>query len=142
RNCTLRNTDNGVRVKTWRGSPPSAATNINFDDIVMENVKNPIIIDQEYCAEGGNCRGNVASKVKLSNINFRNIRGTSRSKNAIRIRCSKEFPCQNVQTFNIDLKYLDTSSPVPLPALSECAHVKVGTGGIQNPPPCMLMANT
>nr|TKR75456.1 exopolygalacturonase-like [Populus alba] len=47
-NCTLRNADNGVRIKTWGGSQPSQASNILFQDIIMDNVKRPIIIDQTY----------------------------------------------------------------------------------------------
>ena len=47
-NCTIRNADNGVRIKTWGGSAPSQASNILFEDIIMDNVKNPIIIDQTY----------------------------------------------------------------------------------------------
>lgn len=48
-NCTLTRTSNGVRIKTWRDSPPISATNILFSDIVMKEVSNPIIIDQDYC---------------------------------------------------------------------------------------------
>lgn len=48
KNCTLTGTENGVRIKTWPGSPPSAASKFIFHDIVMNNVKNPIVIDQEY----------------------------------------------------------------------------------------------
>lgn len=49
RNCTVVGTTNGLRIKTWPGSPPSRAFNITFRDIVMSNVSNPIIIDQHYC---------------------------------------------------------------------------------------------
>jgi galacturan 1,4-alpha-galacturonidase len=48
KNCTLNNTDNGIRIKTYGGSPPSQASGILFQDIVMVRVKNPIIIDQSY----------------------------------------------------------------------------------------------
>ena len=47
-NCTLRDTTNGVRIKTYSGSPPSKASGITFQDIIMDVVKNPIIIDQKY----------------------------------------------------------------------------------------------
>ncbi|RRT61402.1 hypothetical protein B296_00021545 [Ensete ventricosum] len=49
RNCTVSGTTNGVRIKTWPGSPPSQASNFTFEDIIMHNVSNPIIIDQHYC---------------------------------------------------------------------------------------------
>ncbi|KAF9603897.1 hypothetical protein IFM89_038332 [Coptis chinensis] len=48
--CTLTGTMNGIRIKTWENSPgPSTASNMTFDDIIMNNVGNPIIIDQTYC---------------------------------------------------------------------------------------------
>lgn len=47
-NCTLLNTTNGLRIKTYAASQPSQALNITFKDITMDSVKNPIIIDQKY----------------------------------------------------------------------------------------------
>jgi len=49
KNCTLTNTTNGIRIKTWPNSPVSSASNFTFDDIVMKNVDNPLVIDQKYC---------------------------------------------------------------------------------------------
>ncbi len=48
-NCTFTGTDNGVRVKTWAKPHASNVFNLTFADIIMENVRNPIIIDQRYC---------------------------------------------------------------------------------------------
>ena len=59
KNSTLLNTDNGLRIKTWPGSPPSEAKGILFQDIILKNVKNPIIIDQLYCPSGSACRSQV-----------------------------------------------------------------------------------
>lgn len=49
-NCTLTNTTNGVRIKTYRESPSLMASNITFDDIIMNDVHNPIVIDQNYAS--------------------------------------------------------------------------------------------
>ncbi|CDY28015.1 BnaC05g44170D [Brassica napus] len=49
RKCLIKNTSNGVRIKTWPGSPPGIASNIIFEDITMDNVSTPVLIDQEYC---------------------------------------------------------------------------------------------
>ncbi|XP_021889179.1 exopolygalacturonase clone GBGE184-like [Carica papaya] len=51
KNCTLTNTTNGARIKTWANSPPSQALNIRYENIVLNAVKNPIIIDQNYGAK-------------------------------------------------------------------------------------------
>ena len=47
--ATLSNTDNGVRIKTWPASASGVASDIHFEDVVMNNVANPVMIDQNYC---------------------------------------------------------------------------------------------
>lgn len=50
KDCTLTGTDNGVRIKSWENSPSvSNVVNMTFDNIIMNRVENPIIIDQTYC---------------------------------------------------------------------------------------------
>lgn len=48
RNCTLIGTSNGARIKTYRASPQLKASSIVFEDLILHNVTNPIIIDQDY----------------------------------------------------------------------------------------------
>ncbi|XP_027338295.1 exopolygalacturonase-like [Abrus precatorius] len=127
-NCTLVGTTNGLRIKSWPDKYPGAASGIHFSDITMENVKNPIIIDQEYeCAP--NCQ-KKPSLVKVRSVSFSNIRGTTISPIAVDLRCSKQFPCQNVQLNNINLKL------GPAPTNSRCANIKPIYVGLQAPPAC------
>ncbi|ERN07543.1 hypothetical protein AMTR_s00154p00060510 [Amborella trichopoda] len=49
KNCTISGTTNGLRIKTCADSDHSFASNFTYEDIVMNNAANPIIVDQEYC---------------------------------------------------------------------------------------------
>ncbi|KAH7545309.1 hypothetical protein FEM48_Zijuj01G0079900 [Ziziphus jujuba var. spinosa] len=78
RNCTFTGTDNGVRIKTWPDCADGIASDFVFDDIVMNNVQNPIVTDQQYCAHN-KCNLKVPSRIKASNVSFKRIRGISAS---------------------------------------------------------------
>ncbi|KAL3633605.1 hypothetical protein CASFOL_022367 [Castilleja foliolosa] len=133
-NCTITNTMNGVRVKTWPASPSDGiARSLHFKDIIMNNVGTPILIDQEYCPYD-QCKKEVPSKVKISDVSFENIRGTSSSKLAVQIRCSKGYPCDNVVMSNINLGYHGKDGS----ATSECANVKPKLTGHLFPPACAV----
>jgi galacturan 1,4-alpha-galacturonidase len=49
RNCTFHDTSDGVRIKTWASPGIGKVSNLIYEDIFMNRVGNPIIIDQEYC---------------------------------------------------------------------------------------------
>lgn len=49
KNSTLVTTSNGLRIKTWSSPASCKASNFLFQDIIMDNVLNPISIDQLYC---------------------------------------------------------------------------------------------
>nr|POF10832.1 polygalacturonase [Quercus suber] len=93
--ATLSNTDNGVRIKTWPASPSRVASDIHFEDVVMNNIANPININQNYCPNS-QCSNQSPSKVKISNVSFKKIRGISSTKEAVNLICSKRVPCQQV----------------------------------------------
>ncbi|KAH9295097.1 hypothetical protein KI387_038685, partial [Taxus chinensis] len=46
--------DNGARIKTWQGGS-GYARDIMFEDITLNNVENPIVIDQYYCDSPSPC---------------------------------------------------------------------------------------
>ncbi|KAF8019026.1 hypothetical protein BT93_H3797 [Corymbia citriodora subsp. variegata] len=130
-NCTITGAQNGVRIKTWPASKIGIATDMHFEDIQMNNVANPVLIDQGYCP-WNQCQAEIPSLVKISNVSFKRIRGTSASKVAVKIACSKRIPCENVEIADINLVYRGPDGP----ATSECSNVSPLISGVQNPPAC------
>ncbi|WKA13324.1 hypothetical protein VitviT2T_030633 [Vitis vinifera] len=109
KNCTFTNTQNGVRVKTWPASHQGTAFEMHFEDIAMNNVGNPIIIDQEYCPHN-QCNLKVA----------------------VKLVCSQEVPCQDVELGDINLKYNGSEGPT----MSQCKNIKPNLLGTQLPRTC------
>ena len=70
------------------------------------------------------------SKVKISNVNFKNIRGTSSTKEVVKLICSNSVSCQQVVVANIDLVYKGAEGSVT----STCVNVKPTVSSKQNPP--------
>ncbi|KAK4596860.1 hypothetical protein RGQ29_014762 [Quercus rubra] len=130
---TLSSTKNGVRIKTWPSSPFGIASDMHFENIIMNNVANPILIDQGYCPNN-QCTNKSPSKFKISNVSFKNIRGTSSTMEAVKLICSKIVPCQQVVVADIDLIYKGPGGS----ATSTCVNVKPTISGKQNPPACTI----
>ena len=72
------------------------------------------------------------SKVKISNVSFKKIRGTSSTKEAMNLICSKSVPCQQVVLSDIDLAYKGSGGS----ATSTCTNVQPAVSGKLNPPTC------
>ncbi|KAJ8428325.1 hypothetical protein Cgig2_014216 [Carnegiea gigantea] len=142
RNCTLTKTANGVRVKDHREQPVVG---------IMNNVSNPIIINQNYCSSNlcksslqtrsqkckeylhrniiicltinltsdsltqfldfFNCLhfflgSKVPSRVRISDVLFQDIQGTSTAEMAMQLTCSQSMLRRNVKLRDIGLKYI------------------------------------
>ena len=67
---TFTGTQNGVRIKSWGRPSRGFATKVYFQHIIMDNVKNPIIIDQNYCPHEEDCPGQVYFLINLTQVNF------------------------------------------------------------------------
>ncbi|CAN1320870.1 Probable polygalacturonase At1g80170 [Linum perenne] len=101
----LRNTTNGLRIKTWQGGK-GHVRGVRYDNVQMENVANPIIIDQFYCDSPVSCQ-NQTEAVEISQIMYRNITGTSKSSKAMKFACSDTVPCSNIILMNVSLEGQD-----------------------------------
>ncbi|KAL0415329.1 UNVERIFIED_CONTAM: putative polygalacturonase [Sesamum latifolium] len=126
----LFDSENGVRIKTWQGGG-GFARNITFENIWMQNVSNPIVIDQYYCDSSETC-GNQTSAVSIDSVYFRNIKGTSATEEAIRFACSDSYPCKRLYLENIRLT---TSSGIA--AKSFCWKAYGTSTGLVYPPSCI-----
>lgn len=103
KNATLTGTDNGVRIKSWQGGK-GLAMNITFDDIIMEDVKNPIVVDQFYCDQKGECPEQKEA-VRIKDVVYRDIIGTSATQMGMSFKCSSSIPCEGIQLENVELTY-------------------------------------
>ncbi|KAI5581052.1 hypothetical protein BDE02_08G195200 [Populus trichocarpa] len=101
----LRETTNGLRIKTWQGGH-GYVRGVRFENVGMENVANPVIIDQFYCDSPKTCH-NQTSAVEISEITYRNISGTTKSSKAMKFACSDTVPCSNIVLSNINLEKND-----------------------------------
>ncbi|KAH0643775.1 hypothetical protein KY285_033077 [Solanum tuberosum] len=117
-NCHLEDTQNGVRIKSWQGGS-GYARSIHFENINLKNVENPIIIDQNYCNGGHSCQPQV-SAVKVSNVTYKKIYGTTSSKLAINMNCSNSTACTNVELENIYITSVEPGKKI----FATCNNVK------------------
>ncbi|XP_052173755.1 polygalacturonase-like isoform X1 [Diospyros lotus] len=123
----LYGTQNGLRIKTWQGGSGSVS-NIKFLNVQMNNVDNPIIIDQSYCDQDKPCK-EKGSSVQVKDVIYQNIQGTSASDVAINFSCSKEFPCEGIVLQNVNLK----RGAVAAAAKASCSNVKLSETGVVAP---------
>uniref|UniRef100_A0A5B7B9H6 endo-polygalacturonase n=1 Tax=Davidia involucrata TaxID=16924 RepID=A0A5B7B9H6_DAVIN len=124
--ATISGTTNGVRIKTWQGGS-GYAENILFQNVVMHNVSNPIIIDQKYCDQSKPCP-EQASAVKVQNVVYKNIRGTSASEVAIKLDCSKSFPCEGMVLQDVNLVHEEDGKEK-----ASCMNVRLSSRGKVSP---------
>ncbi|XP_022991643.1 probable polygalacturonase At1g80170 [Cucurbita maxima] len=129
--AVLSNTENGARIKTWQGGS-GFATDITFKNMLMKNVSNPIIIDQYYCDSNHPC-ANQTSAVKVRDISFIHIKGTTATNEAIKLACSDTLPC--VDLYMEDVLLLSNDGEM---LTSFCWQAHGSSSGPVYPPPCFL----
>ncbi|CAO3616960.1 unnamed protein product [Mucor hiemalis] len=105
---TCNNCLNGVQLKASPGRP-GKMDGINFKNIQLNNVENPIIMTTHYfCDEyhTSACYKNDGTSIKFTNVKFQNITGSTSWKDlpVININCAPNTPCGNVSMSNINIR--------------------------------------
>ncbi|EOY07005.1 Pectin lyase-like superfamily protein [Theobroma cacao] len=129
-NSVFSGSDNGVRIKTWARPSNGFVKNVVFENIIMNNVKNPIIIDQNYCPSNQGCPSQ-SSGVKISGVTYKNIRGTSATQEAVTFDCSRSSPCRGITLHDIKLTHMNKA------ATSSCKNVGGTSRGVVVPKSCL-----
>ncbi|KAB2046855.1 hypothetical protein ES319_A13G004900v1 [Gossypium barbadense] len=134
-NVTIRKTifigtQNGLRIKSWARPSIGFVQGVRFTDSLMVNVQNPIVIDQNYCPHNLNCPNQV-SGIKIKDIIYEGIRGTSFTQVAIKFDCSSKNPCTGIRLQNVNLSYLNK------PAQSSCSNVRGKALNLVRPENCL-----
>jgi polygalacturonase len=127
-------TMNGLRIKTWGGSKRGFVTCVTFADSTMSGVDNPIIIDQNYCPDSSGCPGaGRSSSIRISDVRYVGIRGSSATPVAVNFDCSRSNPCSGISLQDVALTYQNR----PAAAKSYCRNVQGTTLGLVLPPSCL-----
>nr|GMC80981.1 polygalacturonase-like [Ipomoea batatas] len=130
KSTTFRGTQNGVRIKTWARPSNAFVKGVVFQHSVMVNVQFPIIIDQQYCPDNKNCP-TQASGVKISEVTYEDIHGSSATPVGLKLDCSKAFPCSGIKLQDINLSYGNQA------AQALCNNAAGSSSGVNRPASCL-----
>ncbi|KAK1426417.1 hypothetical protein QVD17_15088 [Tagetes erecta] len=126
----FKDADNGLRIKSWARPSNGFVNDVLFQNAMMTNVENPIVIDQNYCPGLKNCP-NQASGVKINNVKYENVHGTSATKVAVKFDCSKKYPCKGITMQDVNLTFKNK-----VPASAYCVNAGGKTSGVMKPTGC------
>ncbi|KAF3793613.1 Polygalacturonase [Nymphaea thermarum] len=129
KNTVFKGSQNGLRIKTWARKSTGFVRGVVFQTATMQNVINPIIIDQNYCPHNNNCP-NQHSGVRISGVTYSNIKGSSATPVAVKFACSPAAPCKAIRLADVKLMYQQQ------PTKSSCQNVAGTASGLVVPPSC------
>ncbi|TVU08164.1 hypothetical protein EJB05_41555, partial [Eragrostis curvula] len=120
KDCVLKKTTNGVRIKSYEDAASVlTASKIHYENVQMDDVANPIIIDMKYCPNKI-CTSNGGSKVTVKDVTFKNITGTSSTPEAVSLLCSDKTPCTGVTMADVKVEYKGTNNKT----MAVCTNAK------------------
>ncbi|CAA7404565.1 unnamed protein product [Spirodela intermedia] len=121
---------NGLRIKSWARPSTGFVKGVFFQHVLMWDVQNPIIVDQNYCPHAVSCP-KQDSGVRISEVRFNDIRGSSATPVAVNFNCSRSSRCTDIFLQDVKLTFGDR------PAKSSCSHVDGAASGVMSPPSCL-----
>ncbi|PQQ19201.1 putative polygalacturonase [Prunus yedoensis var. nudiflora] len=98
----LQGTTNGARIKTWQVGR-GYVQRVTFEHNIFGSVKNPVIIDQNYCNKSGACK-EMETGVHITDVSFKQLYGTSSSRVAMNLNCSLLVACTRIYLKSICLR--------------------------------------
>ncbi|ESQ28830.1 hypothetical protein EUTSA_v10018672mg [Eutrema salsugineum] len=123
-------TDNGLRIKSWPRHSNGFVERVRFLGARMVNVSYPILIDQNYCPGDSYCPSQE-SGIKINDVIYSGITGTSATTVAIKMDCSERFPCTGIRMQAINLSYYGKE------AKTSCTNVSGKQLGLVLPNGCL-----
>lgn len=128
KNVTLLNGQNGARLKAWAGPNVGYGriSNITFQDFVIHNTDNPIVVDQCYFNVNASTCAAYPSRVNITDVLFENFSGDSSGKEGkvvADLTCSPAAVCEDIQLENVVL-----TSPAGEPPEYICNGISGGIG--------------
>lgn len=120
-------TMNGARIKTWQDGK-GRCHSVSFKNCNFTDVMNPLIIDQHYFSKSPK----ETSAVKISNITFEDLKGTTNTltSSAINLSCSRLIGCTGLKFKDIFFTPARSSTKLK----STCINAKGKTWGRIEPP--------
>ncbi|THV02244.1 glycoside hydrolase family 28 protein [Dendrothele bispora CBS 962.96] len=99
-NVRMSNAQNGARIKAWAGPNVGSGIvqNITFENFIVDDVDNPVVIDQCYMTDADAC-AEFPSNTFIQDIFFKNISGTSSGATVASLACSPDGRCSDI---NVD----------------------------------------
>ena len=76
--------------------------------------------------------------MKISDVHFKNIRGTTISNVAVSLNCSDTVPCEGIELVDIDFKYIGKTTAQDLTLTAACENAKATFSGTQSVSPCVV----
>lgn len=135
--CIFLNTDRGLRIKTRRGRGKDAIVdNVKFENITMDNVMTPVVINSFYFCDSDGHSEYVQTKEalpvdertpRLGSFIFKDIKATNCHVAASYMYGLPEQKIESVTFDNVDISFADKKTP-GVPAMMDGVGEMTGVG--------------